>query len=737
MSVDYARYWKQGHLHALDDIPPGDPRIGPALRTYSSTISRQRQSLHWQRAVKWIENILFGQGRHYVDDLLVSRLARNSNDDLSIVQEAAQSIPKPTNDLLGRYIETNIALLTENRPRPRVTSKSDRDEDIKAAELSELTLEYLWEALDMPEKHREIARLLLYCGTCWMEVAWDPAKPRMMMAPKTRTTKEVAVSTEGGVARPQTIERQVAEVDEQGRPILQEELAYGDLVANIVSPFEMHIPNTHWWHDQDYGMGWIMRETFVHVDALKDKYLTPGKNKSGLTKQNGWNVDVLKGSLGTEQPQSLPLWWWERVAELVEGPGPSLYIGSPDYWEGMTVVRVLDRKPNAKWPKGRTVITVGDQVLYDSPKEVGARAYDPRWPKRWHPYVRFRWEGQPGNVYGRSLVSKLLPKLKRVNAIDTTLIMWRRTVPIATWIAPKGSHVVEDIWSGRPGQVWQYDPRRTATAKPEPVFPPPYPQAALEERSQQLAEMESIAGTEEILRGQRPPGVNSAAMIDILRKQALMSRSPILQGWDESLQEEGQYLLMETIRNIREDARFAERLRVLAREKTNRLSIQTFSGSDLSDNVQVRVDTASMALVSKEAREAKVLEFLQYAPALMSIPDVGLRQAIVEELGFKKALTPQGPHIERVKKMISLIKQKRFDRIIPFVEDDPYVFHEMLVREKQSEGFWDLDEEQQMMLLQLIDAYRKIIEAREAQMMALQTQMAAAGVQPQQGQAGG
>jgi hypothetical protein len=71
--------------------------------------------------------------------------------------------------------------------------------------------------------------------------------------------------------------------------------------------------------------------------------------------------------------------------------------------------------------------------------------------------------------------------------------MWRRTVPIATWIVPKGTAPVEDQWSGRPGGVWQYDPRRTANAKPGPVYPPPFPQAAMDERAMQIAEMESIA----------------------------------------------------------------------------------------------------------------------------------------------------------------------------------------------------------------------------------------------------
>jgi hypothetical protein len=400
-------------------------------------------------------------------------------------------------------------------------------------------------------------------------------------------------------------------------------------------------------------------------------------------------------------------------------------VGSPDYWEGHVISRTFDRAPSSKWPKGRTIVTVGDQVLYDSPKEIGARAYDPRWPDRWHPYVRYRWEGQVGSIFGRSLISKLLPKIKRVNAIDTTMIMWRQTVPIAAWIAPKGSMPVEDLWTGRPGAIWEYDPRRTANAKPEPVYPPPYPESAQRERDTQIAEMESIAGTQEILNGERPVGVNSAAMVDILRKQALASRSATLQEWDESHQELGELMLQTTIRHVRDDVRYLERIKILAREKHSTVAIEAFSGENLSDNVIVRVDTASLALVSKEAREAKMIEVLQYLPNLQAIEDIGLRQAILDELGLKKALMPSGPDVNRAKKMVSLIKQGRFDRVAMTPEDDPHIFKTLLVNEMKNDGYIDLPQEQQKMIIQLIDIYaRQIALQQEQEKQAMEAQMA-------------
>jgi hypothetical protein len=623
-------------------------------------------------------------------------------------------------------METNVALLTENRPVPRVTTKTDKAEDQDAAALSELTIEYLWEALNMPNKHRKIARLILASGVSWMEIVFDPTIPRRLTVPEMESEK-AAIAPLGiqGAPLPEVntqVERQVIKRDDEGIIQYTDRVEYGDITANIVSPFEMHIPSVHWWDSEE--MGWVMREYYTSKEALRDKYLTPPKQKNQLTKSNGWYLDNLE-KVSSMNVTDLPVWWWERLGQLVEGSGSTFFVGNPELWSDHTVVRIFDRKPNKEWPRGRTTIIAGDQILYDSPKNIGARAYDPRWPNRWHPYIKFSWEEQPASdIYCRSLVSKLLPKLKRVNAIDTTMIMWRRTVPIASWIVPKGTSVVEDFFAGKPGTFLEYDPRRTATAKPEPVLPPPYPQAAIEERNLMIQEMEAIAGTEEILRGQRPSGVNSAMMLDVLRKQALASRSAILQGWDESLQDEAAIMLQETIKHIKDDPRYAERLRILAREKQSKLSIKTFSGQDLSDNVIVRVDTASQALVSKEARQAKALEFLQYSPGLMAIPNVGLRQAIVEELGFKKALTPQGPDVDRAKKMIALVKQNRFDRVVPMIEDDPYVFHELLVNEMKADYFFDLAEVQQGAILRLIEMYQQAIQFREQQRMQQAIQMA-------------
>ena len=717
---------QSGDLAGIDVCERGDNKIAGILESYTQMANVTKTSRRWARVMQWVENIMFSSGRQYLDDLMMQRLARSGGGadgataNLSLIRQAAASIPRPVNDMLGRYVESNVALLTENRPVPRCTAKSDDIRDRDAAEIAQLTVDYMWEKLALPEKHREVARTILHCGVCWIEIYYDPAQPRYIKVPATKEAPVQIVPESGGgppIATKAT--KQVTAFDKFGRPLFDDVLSFGDVVANVVSPFELHFPTAHNWGDE--RMNWVMKESIVPISVIMDKFGHPDLQKQ-LGKRKGWFIERI-AQISPMPVYNLPLWWWERLADVVEGSGPSIHLGSPADAANQTIVRVFDRKPCSAWPKGRTVITIGGQVIYDSPIRTGARCYDTRWPDRWHPYVYYAWDKIPGSVWARSLVTRLLPKIKRVNAIDTTLILWRRSVPTAAWITPKSTTFNENMVSGRPGQIIEYDPRRTAQNEPKVVYPPPFPEAALREREIQLQEMDMIAGTEEIMRGQRPVGVSSAQMIAILRRQILASRSGILQAWDESLEKEGSAILQEIVKNIKDDQTYLDAIQILAREKNSKATIKAFSGTDLSDNVVVRIDTASQAFISKEARQAQAIEFIQYANNLVNLPPT-LQQSLIEELGYSKSLNPQGPDIDRAKRLINWIKQRQFEFVWPMPEDNAPIILEFLIQAKKADSYWDFDESQALILDKLIQTYQQVIQmAQMQQMQMMQAQM--------------
>jgi hypothetical protein len=311
--ADGIRYdkWRYGRLTELDNLGPKDRNeVGGAIAQFVDFQNKHNTTQHWGRTLVNIENILFSSGRQYQDGVIGTRIQNDSLTsvgNLSETRNAIRNIPRPTNDILGRYIEPNISLLTENQPRPRITAKSDRAEDGTAAELSELTMEYLWEALKMPRKHRELARIVIHCGVAWLEVFYDHGKVRRMKVPQTREEEfKMPVAGAGTVTAP--VMRQVPMVDEKGRPVYTSQKEFGDIVANIVTPFELHFSAEHWWEDIE----WAIKEEFMPIEVFRSKYSDFARLR-GFTKRNGWHledVDKVKGVA----VQTLPIWWWERLA---------------------------------------------------------------------------------------------------------------------------------------------------------------------------------------------------------------------------------------------------------------------------------------------------------------------------------------------------------------------------------------------------------------------------------------
>ena len=96
---------------------------------------------------------------------------------------------------------------------------------------------------------------------------------------------------------------------------------------------------------------------------------------------------------------------------------------------------------------------------------------------------------------------------------------------------------------------------------------------------------------------------------------------------------------------------------------------------------------------------------------------------LVDEMGYKDAMIPQGVDVNRVKRLMAYIRQEAWAMIVPMPEDDPFIFYGMLVDEMKSDGFHNLNEQQQMVLLALIDLYKTQAEKREQQMMEQQMAM--------------
>jgi len=95
-------------------------------------------------------------------------------------------------------------------------------------------------------------------------------------------------------------------------------------------------------------------------------------------------------------------------------------------------------------------------------------------------------------------------------------------------------------------------------------------------------------------------------------------------------------------------------------------------------------------------------------------------------------MIPSGVDVARGKRIMAWIRQEAYEMIVPIPEDDPFILYQMFVDEMKSDGFYNLNEQQQMVLVSLVDLYKRQVELRQQAMMEMQ-----AMAQQQGGDGGG
>jgi hypothetical protein len=132
-----------------------------------------------------------------------------------------------------------------------------------------------------------------------------------------------------------------------------------------------------------------------------------------------------------------------------------------------------------------------------------------------------------GRIWARSPLEPLLSKQDQINQIDslTQLIIQRTANPV--WLEPKGAEIKK--FTGEPGLVVKYNPMvGGGNAKPERIAGENIPVTVIQLRAQVLQDFENLAGTSDILKGQRPPNVEAFSALQLLVERSQSRFGPAL-----------------------------------------------------------------------------------------------------------------------------------------------------------------------------------------------------------------
>ena len=127
------------------------------------------------------------------------------------------------------------------------------------------------------------------------------------------------------------------------------------------------------------------------------------------------------------------------------------------------------------------------------------------------------------------------------------------------------------------------------------------PNDTKEEREQARSDMEDIFGTQEVLAGQAPTGVEAGVALNLLAEQAFRRFGPVIKNWRRAFRKHEQRKLVLMKENYDE----ARQIEVAG--DNEELETFHFSGADVGNTTDVFIEFDRGAAFSKAAQDQRIL----------------------------------------------------------------------------------------------------------------------------------
>lgn len=244
------------------------------------------------------------------------------------------------------------------------------------------------------------------------------------------------------------------------------------------------------------------------------------------------------------------------------------------------------------FPEGAFLTMVGDQIVQ------GFQG----WPYKHNKFPFAKFDHIPGGkFYSTSVIEDLIPLQKEYNRTRGQIIEAKNRIAKSSLIAPRGSIDPSKITT-EPGQVIEYTP---GFDPPQPLPVPSLPAYVLQEIDRILLDWNDISGQHEVTHGQMPPGVTAATAISFLQERDESKLSPTFDSLEEGIEKVAQ-LSLSYVNQFWSTERM---VRVTGPEGS--FDSLALKGSDLDNNLDIRVEAGSALPVSKAAKQALIMDMMK------------------------------------------------------------------------------------------------------------------------------
>jgi hypothetical protein len=488
------------------------------LLTMFDTLKREAVEYRWIWEREWLRDIFYVANRQWI---FFHPTRREWVD-----KRLQKWIPRPVTNKMAetlQAIRTNLAaieLAVVARPVGHDT------ESIAAAEIADQISPLIHEEHFMNQVMREADFWLICTGNACLQLSWD----KDFRFNRIFVPHEQCMSC-GAVLPPKAIVEAGQHCPQCGGTLLQkatnpdgspagEIVAFGRGKTTALSPFEWAVPSNTTRFDE---LPYIIRLRW------RDKHWFEA-NKPELVPQITWE----------KSPADRSLQIFKSLALTNDiGTGSQFaYLGAAGAHtvEGVTEYE-LWLKPTPEFPDGLVMRVYGDKApimahLEDTEGIPGPIPYKDIEGNPLFPFVHAQYEQMGGRLYGRSALSPLIQKQDQLNQLDSLIQLCVQRMANPVWIVPEGAGI--DHFTGEPGLVMKWNPLASAgQGKPERVAGLDVPSSLWEFRAQIIKDMEDLSGAFDIIKGQKPTGVEAFSALQLLVERSQSRFTSVFQARGE------------------------------------------------------------------------------------------------------------------------------------------------------------------------------------------------------------
>lgn len=526
---------------------------------------------------QWYESIFWFAGEQYLEYSPRTRRFQ--------VRPAKQHMPRSVTNYILPHVETGVAMLSEALPAPKVVSETKNDADRTAADVAQGIIRYKDEAIGFEQKKHDSCVWTVVTGQVYLQAIMDVANKEKIRIPLMKAVQEPVIDETTGQplrgpgGEVMLVQKETQATDATGEPAF-DEIIMADEGVEVLSPFEI-IPDwtarypwemRRYTHFRARSREWIGR---VYGSAAKKKV----KPEQGLGLLSYYQLKVLDILTRSTSTGRLGL--------------PTASGGSVSDWrfmEDAVIVKSRYMLPTDDYQEGRLMTVASGEILDDSDYPYGDRLN----------LFTLRWTVIPGSTFGMGMVRNLIMPQKRLNGIDTQIDLIRKTMGNPQWLVPKGSQFTPDLATSEPGHKHVYSHKG---GKPAPIRLEAMnaPADAHHQRDAIIQDFDNISGMMNVLRGDKPPGIEAGIALEALSEQAGKRFNPTLA--DNRAELKRLYLMRLQIAQ-QSNAWAAPRAIPMVGEDGSR-DMKEFQATDFKGNITITIDAVPMVALSQAIKLQK------------------------------------------------------------------------------------------------------------------------------------